>query len=82
MNELIGIIMKYISDPAGILTCILFWVFMILNISDYFEKICDFVKKVLNIKKHIDTLFYSKVRASYDKNLCSDKYIEWQMKIL
>ena len=46
------------------------------------EKIKSFVKNLLNVRSHIDKMYYSKKRSKYNKELIDPKFIKWQMKVL
>lgn len=66
----------------GIITNIILVVFLILGISDDFDKIKAFIKKIFDFRNHIDKLIYSKRRTEYNKTLYSEEYMEWQYKVL
>lgn len=82
MNDLAALIQTYFPSIAGTVTSIVFFVFLILNLWDDIEKIKSFVKNLLNVRSHIDKMYYSKKRSKYNKELIDPKFIKWQMKVL
>jgi len=82
MNDLVEIINTHIPSIASIITHIVFFIFLILNISDDFAKIKSFIKKLLNFRKHVDKIFYSKKREKYNKESCSSDFIKWQVALM
>ena len=66
MQQLSEVISKHTPGIATYITSIIFIIFLILNISDDFDKIKQFVKRMLNFRKHVDTLIYSNKRGKYN----------------
>ena len=82
MSDLVELIQMYIPSIAGAVTTGVFLLFLVLNISEDFDKIVSFFKRLLNLQKHIDTIYYSKKRGKYNKELIDPDYIKWQMNVL
>lgn len=82
INDIAQLISNYFPRFATILTTILFVVFMILNISQDYDKIVSFVKRVFDLRRHIDSLFYENKRKKMNKTLYQKDYLEWQKDIL
>ncbi|MBE6349817.1 MAG: hypothetical protein E7062_03570 [Spirochaetaceae bacterium] len=82
MNDLVEIIATHIPFIATTITHIVFLIFLLLNISDDFEKIKTFVKKMLNFRKHLDRIYFSKKRDKYNKVLSSSDFIKWQFELI
>lgn len=82
MQQLSNLIVDYFPDIATYFTGIVFVIFLILNISDDFDKISGFVKRIFNLRKHVDTLIYAKKRKKYNKTLYDNEYLKWQQTII
>ncbi len=82
MQQLSEVISKHTPGIATYITSIIFIIFLILNISDDFDKIKQFVKRMLNFRKHVDTLIYSNKRGKYNDTLSTYKYLDWQNKVI
>lgn len=82
MEQLSNLIVEYFPNVAAVFTEIVFVIFLILNISDDFDKISGFVKKIFNLSKHVDTLIYARKRNEYNKTLYDNDYLEWQQTII
>lgn len=82
MQQLSNLIVDYFPDIATYFTGIVFVIFLILNISDDFDKISGFVKRIFNLRKHVDTLIYAKKRKKYNKILYDNEYLKWQQTII
>ena len=46
------------------------------------EHLIYFIKKLLNFRKHVDKIFYSKKREKYNKESCSSDFIKWQVALM
>ena len=62
IKDIAQLISNYFPRFATILTTVLFVVFMILNISQDYDKIVSFVKRIFDFRRHIDSLFYENKR--------------------
>ncbi|MGP1489281.1 MAG: hypothetical protein ACTTIX_08735 [Peptoanaerobacter stomatis] len=82
MNDLISLVKSYFPQTAKLLTSVAFLVFLILNISDDFNKITNLIKKIFDYRKHIDTLIYSRKRKAYNKKLYDKDFLSWQLEIM
>lgn len=82
MNTLVEFIKTYIPGIAGVATSIVFLIFLVLNISEDFDKIVCFGKRVLNVQRYLDKLYYSKKRRKYNEELIDSEFIKWQMELL
>lgn len=82
MNDLLSLLQQHIPILAAVAANIIFIVFLILNISDDFDKIAGFIKRVLDIRNHWDKLIYARIRENYNKTLIAEEFISWQYKVM
>lgn len=82
MKDLVEIIQTHIPSIANTVTYVVFFVFLILNVSEDFDKIISYVKKILNLQRHVDKIYYLKKRNKYNKELCLPEFIKWQMDLM
>lgn len=74
MIEIVSKITQFFPKLA-VLTNFTLVIFLILQISDDFGKIMNFLNKVFDFRKHVDTLFYAKKRKKYNKVLYSNDFL-------
>ena len=82
MYTLVELIKEHIPSIGPKVAYIVFVVFLVLNISDDFDKIISFIKRLLNFQRHVDKLYYVKKRNKYNRELCTPEFIKWQMELL
>lgn len=82
MKDFVQLISVYFPQIATFITEVIFVVFLILNISEDFDKIAGFVNKIFDVRKHIDSLIYAKKRKNYNKTLYQSEYLNWQKAVL
>lgn len=82
MEDIVDIISKPFPLFAAKLTTILFVIYLVLRITDDYDKIKKVVIRVLDVRKHIDTIIYKNLRKHYDRILESKDYLEWQRKAM
>lgn len=82
MEEFVNIISERFPEIATVLTGVVFFIYFILNMSEFCEKVSDFIKKLFDVQKALDFFIYSHRRKKYDKTLSSDEFLKWQKEIL
>lgn len=82
MHDLAEFLQIQFPAFAKEITNIVFIVFLVLNILDDYDKIKNFCMRLLDVQKHIDKLFYTRKRNVYNQILSSDKFIDWQCKVI
>ena len=82
MKDLAQMIGKQFPQFASAVTGIIFIVFLILQISDDFDKILKFISRLFDFQKYIDKLIYKKKREHYNKVLSDHNFLRWQNEIM
>lgn len=82
MKDLAQMIGKQFPQFASAVTGIIFIVFLILQISDDFDKILKFISRLFDFRKYIDKLIYKKKREHYNKVLSDHNFLRWQNEIM
>jgi hypothetical protein len=82
MEQLADLIAQHFPKWAAIITESIFVLFLVLQISDDFDKVKAFIKRLFDFRRYVDKIIYAKRREQYNKVLSSREYLDWQNKIL
>ncbi|MCR4740756.1 MAG: hypothetical protein K5886_10925 [Lachnospiraceae bacterium] len=82
MKQLAEMLGNSFPQFASALTGIIFIVFLVLQISDDYDKIVKFIKRLFDFRKYIDTLIYKKKREGFNRVLADHDFLGWQFELM